>query len=246
VALALTELYQVPVPRRELAALARRAENVFAGVPTGIMDQIAALLGQAGHALLLDCRAGTAEPVPFDPAAAGLTLLVIDTRVRHALGDGRYAERRRACAEGASALGVRSLRDVTEDGELARLSDPSLRRIYEGRASFQRRRRLEVGWEDAESVESPGQRGDYAEVPLVGGEDLIGVVTFGQDGVHRIGQTDLQVLVPGDQPPGRAQVVNVQIGYLVCAAGQIVDHVEFPGSSHLVQDHVIDLRYHHR
>ena len=129
VALALTELYQVPVPRRELAALARRAENVFAGVPTGIMDQIAALLGQAGHALLLDCRAGTAEPVPFDPAAAGLTLLVIDTRVRHALGDGRYAERRRACAEGASALGVRSLRDVTEDGELARLSDPSLRRI---------------------------------------------------------------------------------------------------------------------
>jgi hypothetical protein len=41
-----------------------------------------------------------------------------------------------------------------------------------------RRRRLEVGWEDAESVESPSQRGNYAEVPLVGGEDLIGVVTF--------------------------------------------------------------------
>ncbi|MGB6576515.1 MAG: galactokinase family protein, partial [Streptosporangiaceae bacterium] len=52
VALALTELYQMPVPRRELAALARRAENDFAGVPTGIMDQTAALLCQAGHALL--------------------------------------------------------------------------------------------------------------------------------------------------------------------------------------------------
>jgi galactokinase len=129
VALALTGLYQVPAPRLELAALARRAENDFAGVPTGIMDQIASLLGQAGHALLLDCRAGTAEPVPFDPAAAGLTLLVIDTGVRHALGDGRYAERRRACEQGASALGVRSLRDVTEDGELARLDDPALRRI---------------------------------------------------------------------------------------------------------------------
>jgi galactokinase len=127
VALALTELYEVPVPRRELAALARRAENVFAGVPTGIMDQIAALLGRAGHALLLDCRAGTAEPVPFDPAAAGLTLLIIDTRVRHALGDGRYAERRRACEQGASALGVRSLRDVTDDRELDRLDEPSLR-----------------------------------------------------------------------------------------------------------------------
>jgi galactokinase len=97
-ALALTGLYQVPVPRRELAALARRAENVFAGVPTGIMDQIA-------------------------------TLLVIDTRVRRALADGRYAERRRACEQGASALGVRSLRDVTDDRELARLDEPSLRRV---------------------------------------------------------------------------------------------------------------------
>jgi galactokinase len=128
VALALTELHEVAVPRRELAALARRAENVFVGVPTGIMDQIAALLGRAGHALLLDCRSGTAEPIPFDPVAAGLTLLIIDTRVRHALGDGRYAERRRACEQGAAALGVRSLRDVTDDRELDRLDEPSLRR----------------------------------------------------------------------------------------------------------------------
>jgi galactokinase len=129
VALALTGLYQVPVPRRELAALARRAENVFAGVPTGIMDQTASLLGRAGHALLLDCRAGFAEPVPFDLGAAGLTLLVIDTGVRRALGDGRYAERRRACEAGAAALGVRSLRDVTDGRELARLDELALRRV---------------------------------------------------------------------------------------------------------------------
>ena len=129
-ALALTELHQVPVPRPELAALARRAENDFAGIPSGIMDQIAALLSRPGHALLLDCRAGTGTPVPLDPAAAGLTLLVIDTRARHALGDGRYAERRRACEQAASALGVRSLRDVTDAGQLIRLSsDPPLQRL---------------------------------------------------------------------------------------------------------------------
>ncbi len=128
-ALALTGLYQRPVPRPELAALARRAENDFVGVPSGIMDQIAALLCRAGHALLLDCRTGTGTPVPLDPAAAGLTLLAIDTRARHALGDGRYAERRRACERAASALGVRSLRDVTDTGQLARLSDPSLQRL---------------------------------------------------------------------------------------------------------------------
>ncbi len=127
VALALTGLYEVPVARRELAALARRAENEFCGVPSGMMDQLAALLGRAGHALLLDCRAGTVEPVPFDPGSAGLTVLVIDTRVRHALGDGRYAERRRACAAGALAMGVRSLREV--NGELDRLTDPALRRV---------------------------------------------------------------------------------------------------------------------
>ena len=128
-ALALTELHQVPVPRPELAALAQRAENDFAGVPSGIMDQIAALLSQAGHALLLDCRTGTGTPVPLDPAAAGLTLLVIDTRAPHVLGDGRYAERRRDCERAASALGVRSLRDVTDAGQLTALSDPSLQRV---------------------------------------------------------------------------------------------------------------------
>jgi galactokinase len=138
-ALALTELHQQPVPRRELAALASRAENEFAGVPTGIMDQIAALLCQAGHALLLDCRTGTGTTVPLDPAAAGLTLLVIDTRARHALADGRYAERRRACEQAASALGVRSLRDITDSEQLASLTSQSLRRLSGHVVAEQRR-----------------------------------------------------------------------------------------------------------
>ena len=132
VALALTGLYQVEVPRTELAALARRAENEYAGLPTGIMDQFAALLGRAGHALLLDCRAGTETAVPLDPAAAGLALLVIDTRARHALGDGQYGNRRQACEQAAAQLGVRSLRDVVDDpGAPARLADPALRTVCE-------------------------------------------------------------------------------------------------------------------
>jgi len=128
-ALALTGLYRVSVPGHELASLAHRAENDFVGVPSGIMDQIAALLCRSGQALLLDCRDGTGTAVPLDPAAAGLTLLVIDTRARHALGDGRYAERRRACARAASALGVRALRDITHVRQLAGLADPALRRL---------------------------------------------------------------------------------------------------------------------
>jgi galactokinase len=129
VALALTELHGLAVPRRELAGLARRAENDFAGVPTGIMDQTASLLCQADHALLLDCRTAVGRAVPLDLPAAGLTLLVIDTRTRHALADGRYAARRRACEQAARSLGVSSLRDITDDLAAAGgLADPLLRR----------------------------------------------------------------------------------------------------------------------
>ncbi|HEX7268273.1 MAG TPA: galactokinase [Streptosporangiaceae bacterium] len=143
VALALTELYGLSVPRRELAALARRAENDFVGVPTGIMDQLAALLCRAGHALLLDCRSGAGTAVPLNPPDAGLALLLIDTRARHALTDGRYAARRRACADAAATLGVRSLRDVTDDAAalagLARLAEPALRRLSQHVVSENRR-----------------------------------------------------------------------------------------------------------
>jgi galactokinase len=127
VALTLTELYGLTVPRAQLAAMARRAENDFVGAPTGIMDQSAALLSQAGHALLLDCRSGIGTAVPLDPASAGLGLLVIDTRVRHELTDGGYAARRRACEDAAQALGVRSLRDITDGSQLTGI-DPLLER----------------------------------------------------------------------------------------------------------------------
>jgi galactokinase len=127
-ALALTGLYGITVPRPELAAIGRRAENEMVGVPSGIMDQSASLLAEAGHALLLDCRTEETSAVPFDPAAAGLTLLIVDTGARHALTDGRYARRRHECEEAARLLGVRSLRDVPGAGGLAGLADPVLAR----------------------------------------------------------------------------------------------------------------------
>jgi len=127
-ALALAGLYALDLPRPELAALAWRAENDFVGVPSGIMDQSASLLGRAGHALLLDCRSGETSDVPLDPAAAGLELIIIDTGARHALGDGRYAERRSECERAAALLGVSSLREVSSPAAAAGLADPVLRR----------------------------------------------------------------------------------------------------------------------
>jgi galactokinase len=128
-ALALSDVHGLRLSREELIALASRAENEFAGAPTGIMDQSAALLCRAGHALLLDCRSGDTEDVPLDPGAADLALLVCDTGARHAHTDGRYAQRRRSSEEAARLLGVDSLRDVTDrGGDVGTLADPELRR----------------------------------------------------------------------------------------------------------------------
>ena len=87
-ALALTELAGLDIARPELAAIAQRAENEFAGVPSGIMDQSASLLGRRGHALLLDCRSLATCQVPFDPAAAASRLLLVNTRAEHELSTG--------------------------------------------------------------------------------------------------------------------------------------------------------------
>jgi galactokinase len=123
VLLALTELGGPSVPRPELAMIARRAENEFAGVPAGIMDQSASLLCTTGHALLLDCQSLELAQIPFDAR-----MLVIDTRVGHELGAGDYATRRLECAEAARELSVPSLRFITDCADTARLDDPVSRR----------------------------------------------------------------------------------------------------------------------
>jgi galactokinase len=127
-AIALTGLYGADVPRAELARLAQHAENDFVGVPCGIMDQSASMLCERGHALLLDCRSLATAQVPFDVTSAGLELLILDTKVRHELGDSGYSDRRRACEQAAKLLGVPALRDVTDVAELDKLEDPVLRR----------------------------------------------------------------------------------------------------------------------
>jgi galactokinase len=101
--------------RATLAALCVRAENEIAGAPTGGMDQAAALRTREGHALLLDCLDGSVRHVPFDLAAHGLALLVVDTRAEHALVDGQYAARRASCEAAAERLGVGTLREISDD-----------------------------------------------------------------------------------------------------------------------------------
>nr|WP_308206555.1 galactokinase [Actinomadura glauciflava] len=128
-ALALCDLYGVEIDRPALARLAQRAENEQVGMPCGLMDQSASLLCAPGRALMLDCRSGLSSQVPFDPAASGMVLLVVDTRASHALTGGDYGRRRAECEEAASLLGVSALRDVKDlAAALGALRDPVLRR----------------------------------------------------------------------------------------------------------------------
>ncbi|MEU7591033.1 galactokinase [Micromonospora sp. NPDC049230] len=128
---ALLDLGGLELPAESQPRLAQRAENVYVGAPTGIMDQSASIRCQAGHALFLDCRDESVEQIPFDLDAAGLAVLVIDSRAPHRHADGEYAARRRSCEAGAAALGVAALRDVSVDHldtALAQLDDEETRR----------------------------------------------------------------------------------------------------------------------
>jgi galactokinase len=157
--LALTEEAGVRIPRQELAAIARRAENEFVGAPSGIMDQSASLLCQSGHALLLDCRSLENTQVPFRPEAAGARLLLINTRARHALTDGEYGQRRAECEQAARLLDIPSLRYLTSVADTDRLADPVLRR--RARHVFTDNQRvLEV----VALLRSPGLAGTYRDI----------------------------------------------------------------------------------
>ncbi|MFF8944262.1 galactokinase [Streptomyces sp. NPDC014864] len=126
VALALNDLFELGLRGWQLARLCQRAENVYVGAPTGIMDQTASACCAEGHALFLDTRDLAQKQIPFDLAAEGMRLLVVDTRVKHAHSGGEYGKRRAGCEKGAALLGVDALRDVPYaelDAALGRLGD---------------------------------------------------------------------------------------------------------------------------
>ena len=106
---------------------AQAAEHEYAGVPCGIMDQAASMLGRADSAVLLDSATLHHEHVPLHLAEQGVALVVINTRAHHELTDGGYAERRAACERAAAALGEQFLVDADLSAVEA-LPEPERRR----------------------------------------------------------------------------------------------------------------------
>jgi galactokinase len=120
-AVAARDLFGLDVPAPELAQICQHAEHEFAGTQCGIMDQFICALGQKDHALLIDCRHLTWQPVPLPSDVA---VIVCDTTRQRGLVNSAYNERRAQCEEGAQRLGVVALRDLdveTFEGQAGQL-----------------------------------------------------------------------------------------------------------------------------
>ena len=108
VGFALASMAGAHVPLKQLALACQRAENGFVGMKCGIMDQFVSTFGEAGHAILIDCRSLEHRAVPVPP---GLQLVMVNSMVKHELASSEYNTRRRECEQAVEILG-KPLRDI--------------------------------------------------------------------------------------------------------------------------------------
>jgi galactokinase len=112
--------------RVELAKVCSRVENIWVGASTGLLDQLAALLGREGHALRIDFRTLAVRPVPC--ALGDWTLAILDSGEAHVHAGSGYNARREECDRARRLLGLASLRDATL-ADVGRLPEPLDRRV---------------------------------------------------------------------------------------------------------------------
>ena len=114
--LALSRIYGVEKDKTTLAKIGQKAEHTFAGCPCGLLDQASSLYGRAGALVKSDFRTCEFETVPLGD---GVAFMMVKSNAKHALVDGAYASRRKACEDAAAHFAkvlrkkVTHLRDVT-------------------------------------------------------------------------------------------------------------------------------------
>jgi galactokinase len=114
-----------PEDLRELAKLCSRVENDWVGAQTGLLDQLAALLSEPGHALRIDFRSLEVDPVPLD--LGDWRLITVDSGATHSIAASGYNQRRAECEAACAALGIETLREARE-ADLPRLEETLRRR----------------------------------------------------------------------------------------------------------------------
>jgi galactokinase len=117
-AFALSELFGLNIPKKELPEIGQKTEHTFAGVMVGIMDPFASVFGKKDHVIKLDCQNQDYEYVPLK--LEGYKILLLNTNVKHSLASSEYNTRRKECEAGVKMIKdkgvpVSSLRDVNMD-----------------------------------------------------------------------------------------------------------------------------------
>ncbi|NAW66878.1 galactokinase [Photobacterium halotolerans] len=102
-------LFDLSLTQQEIALIGQQAENQFVGCNCGIMDQLISAEGEAGHALLIDCRSLDTKAVSLPPE---LSVVIINSNKKRGLVGSEYNTRRQQCEVAAQAFGVKALRDV--------------------------------------------------------------------------------------------------------------------------------------
>ena len=123
-ALAFLEATRQKLDKHTLVKLCRHAENNFAGVPCGFLDQTVSGFGKDNHLVYIDCRGPTNKTVSLPE---GVRFWIFNTHTKHALVDSFYSARHKECMDAAKNLGVKALADITSDQihQLEKLEGPS-------------------------------------------------------------------------------------------------------------------------
>lgn len=109
-ALAIEQLAGVELSVAERAKICQSAEHRYAGVPCGIMDQLAIGAGVEGCAVRIDCENLTTQAIHMPP---NIAVVVADTGAKHSLADGQYAARRQDCEQALEILGKASFNEIS-------------------------------------------------------------------------------------------------------------------------------------
>ncbi|MBN9298650.1 MAG: galactokinase [Filimonas sp.] len=117
-AFGISTIFNIPMPRVQVALLGQKAEHTFPGVQCGIMDQFANMMGKKGHVLLLDCNSLNYQALPLQ--LDNYVIMLVNSKVHHSLASGEYNVRRKQCEEGWSILQkhylhAKTFRDISPD-----------------------------------------------------------------------------------------------------------------------------------
>ncbi len=196
---------------RRVAATGTRVENEVLGLPSGIMDQLASALGEAGRALLIDCRSEETTPVSFPDEAI---VVILDTGTRRRLVDSAFAQRRATCHQAAQRLGIASLRDLSSDD----LASPWVHKALGDDVTMRRVRH----------VVTENER-TLAAVEAIGGRDLVTLGRLMAES-HRSLSEDYEVSGPSldamvvlaREAPGCLGARLTGGGFAGCAVGLVI------------------------